>query len=229
MRTIKDYKDFLLALNEVGFTIGNGNAEGVLTLYDHFDDRIIEHTGDPLTDPWCWRMMSLKENPKILYGKFFFKKSAYITLEWLPYFLVVRQGERTFDDMYEDGLFSYGAKRVYDQIKAAPDLALHQICSALAQAALTKKDVEKALVELQMKLFITISGETYKLSKSGEPFGWPVTTFATIEDYLGKTAYIEMLAGCKTNKEDAYKHIEGRVNQYNMKVSPAKLNKFILG
>ena len=48
-----------------------------------------------------------------------------------------------------------------------------------------KKSVfERALTELQMKLYVTYCGEAQKMSKAGEPYGWPGAVFCTAESFF---------------------------------------------
>lgn len=185
---IQSYDDFCNELLKAGFSLGSGgNDEGVFTLleygWDHEppESRIRWHTGDPDTDPWEWRMRVLNERNDIAYGKVFFKKSGYITKEWYLYFLAARRGGASFDEMYSDGVLSNFAKRIYDVLRdgdAVPFHGLKQMCG------FSKEDgskFERAVIELQMGLFITMCGRQQKISLKGQEYGWASTVFCTTE------------------------------------------------
>ncbi len=44
-----------------------------------------------------------------------------------------------------------------------------------------------------MRLLITVWGETYKLSAKGEPYGWPVAEYCTVERKFGDEVLDEAL------------------------------------
>lgn len=91
---IQNYTDFLAALNRAGFSMGGGNNEGIYSVMNWnwnqqppYPTPVAWHTGDREMDPWEWRMRVLDEGLGIGYGKFFFKKSGYITKKWFHLFL----------------------------------------------------------------------------------------------------------------------------------------------
>lgn len=54
-----NYDDFIVSLQESGFSMGGGNSEGIFTVIPFpwgevpsYETPIRWHTGDPDTDPW---------------------------------------------------------------------------------------------------------------------------------------------------------------------------------
>ena len=97
-------------------------------------------------------MRVLDERDDIAYGKFFFKKSGYITKQWIPYFLAARRDNTLFEEAYEEGLISNYAKRIYNVVAGHEVLPLHEIKQLAGFGKEEKSQFDRALTELQMKL-----------------------------------------------------------------------------
>ena len=188
---IRNFSDFYEALQTCGFSMGGGSDKGIFALID-FDWRqeipgspVKWHTGDRETDPWEWRMRVLEEKSDVAYAKVFFRASGYITKEWYPYFLAVRRKGKDFSKMYRDGELSRPAVRIYEAILERGALSVPEL---KAEGGFSKGEnaaFEKALVDLQMKLLITMCGRTRKVNKRGEEYGWNSTAFTTAGDFWG--------------------------------------------
>ncbi len=230
---IKNYSDFVSSLLDAGFSMGGGNSEGIFSAVSWnwneappYDTPVRWHTGDPETDPWEWRIRVLDERDDIAYAKLFCKKSGFITKEWYPYFLAVRRGSNKFMDEYSDGTMSHFAKRIYDIIIEYETLSLHAIKQI---GGFLKEDTSKfdrALVDLQMKMYLTMCGRQQKLSKKGEEYGWSSTVFCTVERYFGKDI-IEKAD--KINEQQATEKITEQIYRLNPAAETKKIIKFIKG
>jgi len=193
---IQNFNDFVTSLLDAGFSMGGGNSEGVFAVVSWswneappYDTPVRWHTGNPETDPWEWRIRVLEERDDIAYAKLFFKKSGYITKEWYPYFLAVRRGGRTFFDEYEDGKMSHFAKRIYDVIVEYETVPLHAIKQIGGFSKEDSSRFDSALIELQMKMYVTMCGKQQKISKKGEEYGWSSTVFCTAERFFGNDIF----------------------------------------
>ncbi|MDT8717670.1 hypothetical protein IAI10_13440 [Clostridium sp. 19966] len=221
---IDSFPSFCHALREAGFSMGGSNDEGIFSLSTYFSDNLVSHTGNNETDPWKWRIRGVTECDDLLYGKFFFNKGGWITKEWLPYFMAVRRGKKSFDELYYEGLVNNTAKKVYDLISDTPNLSLQEIKIMGNFDKNQKYEFESALNTLQMKMFITISGEKFKLSKEGKPYGWPVTTFSKIEDFWGE-GILDL--SCTLKAEEAVDKIKTQILALNPDAESKLINKFI--
>ena len=231
---IKSYDDFIKAMLEAGFSMGGGNDEGVFAVVPFswntrpdYDTPVKWHTGDGETDPWEWRMRVLDERRDIAYAKVFFKKSGYITKEWYPYFLAVRRETMDFEDAYYNGTISQEAKRIYDVINDHDCLPLHTIKQMAAFGKEDKSKFERALVELQMRMYITMCGRQQKMSNMGFEYGWASTVFCTAEKFWDDEEVFS-----KAGEMDKQKAIEGileQIRKLNPRAEQKKCQKFILG
>ena len=230
---IRNYADFVNALLEAGFSLGGGNNSGIFALIPWswdaeppYETPVRWHTGDLETDPWEWRMRVLEERNDIAYAKCFFNKSGYITKEWAPYFIAARRGNMSLEKEYEDGAISNHAKRIYSATQDYGTLPLH----AMKQLAGFEKDekskFDSALVELQMKMYLTMCGRQRKISAKGDEYGWSSTVFCTTESFWGAEVFEK---AAKLNQDDAIAEIIERVLTLNPYAKPRRILKFITG
>lgn len=217
---IHNFADFCAALREAGFSMGGANGEGIFTLAERFGDQICWHTENAETDPWAWRIRGVTETREFAYAKVFFGKGGWITRAWYPYFLAARREGKSLEELYRLGAVKSLEKEVYQKIFERGTISLQELKSCFGPEA----KVEAALNGLQMKLFITINGETRKLSKAGLPYGWPVTTFCTVERFFGEEL-LEQAAGI--TKAQAAEAIACQVKLLNPRAEQKKINKFI--
>ncbi|MDR2909128.1 MAG: hypothetical protein LBU86_04525 [Oscillospiraceae bacterium] len=229
---IRNYSDFCRELLSAGFSIAGGNNEGVFGLID-FDWRneprdspVRWHTGDPDTDPWEWRIRVLDDRDDISYAKVFFRKGGFITREWYPYFLAARRGGGDFGDFYSEGLVSRNAKRLVDALKEHHTLPLHELKRVAGFGKEDKSQFERALLDLQAGLFVTVSGTAQKRNKYGEEYGWHTTCFCLTESFWPPEVFER--AG-KLDKGKAIDAITERVYRLNPAANGKKVKKFILG
>ena len=228
---IHNFDEFCSKLLECGFSMGGGNAKEIYAVipYDWKTQELLNppakwHTGDPETDPWEWRMRVLEEREDIAYAKCFFRTSGYITKEWYPYFYAVRRKGESFEEAYESGTLSYMAKRIYE-IVSEGEIALHEIKQ---RGRFTKEDnaqFEKAMIELQMRMFITMCGRAQKVNKYGEAYGWSSTVFTTVEDFWEKRGYDLP----EYDAKESYEKIKEQILRLNPEAEQRKMDKFIRG
>ena len=232
-KQIKSYDDFVETLLEAGFSMGGGNSEGIYSVIPWnwnqeppYETPVRWHTGLPDTDPWEWRIRVLDQRKDIAYAKVFFKKSGYITKEWIPYFLAVRRGNQTLEEEYEDGVISSQAKRIYKTVSQHGILPVHSIKELAGFGKEDKAQFERGLVELQTKMFLTMCGRQQKRSQKGEEYGWSSTVFCTTERFWGEDVFEE---ADQIKPEEAIEKISERILMLNPNAEQKKILKFIKG
>lgn len=226
LTTINNFQDFKENLYKAGMSMGGANNEGVFSLCDYYGDTIQWHTEDSETDPWEWRMRVLNEETDIAYGKFFFKKSGYITREWYPYFYAVRRGDRELEEEYDNGNISLFAKKIYQLLIEYKELPLHLIKQYGGFGGEDKARFDTAMTELQMKFYITMCGRSRKVSKTGEEYGWSSTVFCLTEEFFEGEIIKKAL---EINPAEAYDKLYQWIIGLNKEANPKKTAKFIKG
>jgi len=231
---VQNYNDFIQTLLTAGFSMAYGGSQGIYSIIDWswdeqppFDTPIAFHTGEPETDPWEWRMRVLDERNDIAYAKLFYKKSGFITKEWYPYFLAARRGGSTFDEAYEDGTISHDAKRIYDVVSASESMATHDIRRTAGFSAKEDKPAyDKALTELQMRMYLTTCGKAYKTVRQAEGNCWASTVLCTTESFFGEPVFEQ---ANKILKDEAFHKIRAQILCLNPAAQEKKIAKFIQG
>jgi len=230
---IQSYDDFVAALLDVGFSAGGGINEGISSIVSWsweeeppYDTPVRWHTGDPVTDPWEWRMRVLDERCDIAYAKLFFRKSGYITKDWYPYFLAIRRGGRTFEEDYAAGIISHFAKRIYDTVSENGALPVHVIKQLAGFHGKDKSGFDRALTELQMRMYLTMCGQRRKLSKKGIEYSWPSSVLCTTESFFDDEVFKR---AAELDSEEAAKKLTGQIIKLNPAADSKKISKFIRG
>ena len=230
-KMICNFEDFCRELSECGFSMGGGNAKGIYAVipYDwteqeNYDSPVKWHTGDPETDPWEWRMRVLEERDDIAYAKVFFRTSGYITKEWYPLFYSVRRKGETFEDAYEDGTVSQTAKLIYEII-SEKETALHEIKQLGDFRREDNSKFDRALIELQMRMFITMCGTAQKVNRYGIAYGWNSTVFTTVEDFWEKRG----ISLPTLDPAESQEKIRAQIMKLNPDAKQKKIEKFIKG
>ena len=222
---IDSFPAFCAALRLAGFSLGSHNNEGIFSVCNYFSDNLEEHCGDIGIDPWAWRIRGVTECNDLAYSKLFFNKGGWITKEWYPYFLAVRRAGKTFDELQQVGLINELEYRVYDLVRDNSHLSLHDIKEISGIGKSQTAQFEKVLTQLQMKMLITISGQKFKLSQDGKEYGWPVTTFCTVETFFGETIFEQ---SCAISKEAALEKIAGQIYLLNPAATAKSIARFIV-
>ena len=227
---ITGFSDFCEELLKAGFSMGGGNDEGIYAVVPFSwnnkpDNTNIQwHTGERETDPWEWRIRVLDEREDIAYAKLFMNKSGYITKEWYPCFLAVRRKGKSFADAYADGEVSHFGKRIYDLISQHGVLPLDVIKKLGGFSKEDKSAFDRAVTELQMKMFITICGRQQKTAKTGEEYGWASTAFCRVEDFFEKSVFDK---AAKLSQDEAALKIKEQILKLSPDAQEKKIKKFI--
>ncbi len=169
-------------------------------------------------------MRVLEEREDIAYSKVFFKTSGFITKDWYPDFYAVRRNGERFEDAYDRGVISNAAKRIYEIVSDGP-IALHEIKAQGGFGKGEKAQFDRAMLELQMGLFITMTGRQQKKNKYGMEYGWNSTVFTTVESFWADRGFeipeLDPVA--------SYEKIRRQILLLNPAAEEKNIRKFILG
>jgi hypothetical protein len=223
---ITSFTEFVDSLREAGFSLGSRNSEGIYAISGQYAPMVVEHTGDPATDPWEWRMRVLEECDDIAYGKVFFRKSGWITRDWFPCFLAARRPRQSFADAYGSGTMSHFARRIYDCVQTQGRLPFHELKRLAGFTSDDQAGFERALTDLQMRLFLTMCGRQQKTSPQTGSYGWASTVFCTTELFWGDEVFAR---AARLDSQAAYDRIATQVRRLNPQADPGKIDRFIRG
>ncbi|MCL2213023.1 MAG: hypothetical protein FWB93_04250 [Oscillospiraceae bacterium] len=235
MSIVQNYDDFVARLLQAGFSMGGGNDDGIFAVVNWgwnaippAETKVAWHTENPELDPWEWRVRVLVEREDIAYAKLFFGKSGFITKEWYTNFLAARRDGVAFEDAYDDGTISHTAKRIYDVVIEYGVLPVHDIkvLGGFPKEKEFKSQFDKALTELQMKMYLTMCSTERKCSRKGLEHGWPSTVFCTVDSFFGEEVIQQAAKLGQTQAADA---IRKQILRLNPNANDKKIKKFIFG
>ena len=119
---------------------------------------------------------------------------------------------------------SQTSKQIYE-IVCEGETALHEIKRAGGFRREDNSRFERAIVELQMRMFLTMCGRAQKINKYGEPYGWNSTVFTTVEDFWKKRG-VELP---DPDPVESYEKIRAQILKFNPGAEQKKIDKFIRG
>lgn len=229
---MENFADFCTVLRESGFSLGGATgAKGIYSAVPFgWEEQAIADcpirwfTGDPETDPWQWRMRVLDECDDIAYAKLFFRASGYITRQYYPYFYAVRREGESFREAYADGTLTQAEKRIYELLERG-EYAYHELKALGGFRREDRGAFERAIVDLQMRMFITASGFTQKMNKYGEGYGWDITVFARVEDFWAGRGFILP----EPDPDESFEILHDRILQLNPDAQEKTIRRFICG
>lgn len=105
------------------------------------------------------------------------------------------------------------------------EVALHEIKGLGGFGKEDKTQFDKALVELQMGFFITMTGRRQKQNKYGIEYGWNSTVFTTVEHFWDERGFdIPAL-----DAVESYEKIRRQILKLNPTAEERTIRKFIEG
>ena len=104
-------------------------------------------------------------------------------------------------------------------------MALHEIKALGGFGKEDQSQFDRAMVELQMGMFITMTGRKQKKNKYGIECGWNSTVFTTVENFWAERGFeIPEL-----DAEESYEEIRHQLLRLNPMAEEKTIRKFIMG
>ncbi len=170
------------------------NVVGFLPLFSNeipgfsVEDRAISGywwTGIREKDPWEWREI-ITRSGNAIYGKFFNRKTGFVSKEWFPVFANYRRNGYDFDARWEDGLASIRAKKIIDIFGEDEELYSCEIKQKAGFGKEGEKNFEGVITDLQMQSYlVTKDFRRRTRKKDGSEYGWSISVYTTPERLLG--------------------------------------------
>ena len=146
---------------------------------------------DTGNDSWAWKGPVIQETG-CAYGKFFEKRSAYVSRDWFYDLANYRRDGYDFDARYDDGLARFQDKQLYDLVAAHAPILSRDLretggyaYSGRWQKTEGKKGFDTSITRLQEQCYVIISNFVYALDRKGHVRGWGVAEYNTPENFMG--------------------------------------------
>lgn len=152
---------------------------------------IEEHTprrlwfSDTADGPWEWKGPIARKG-NCVYGKFFWKKAGFLSLDWFPDFANYRRDGYDFDARFDDDLAPLKDKQLYDVLSEHGSLMTDHLRDLCNYRKGGNKGFETVITRLQMQTYVNISDFRYRTTKAGKQYGWGVALYSTPEKSLGE-------------------------------------------
>ena len=188
--TVRTRQDLIDAVQEYGIVPYFSTSIPGFSLEEHCPPAVLfSDTGE---DTWAWKGPVIRATG-CAYGKFFEKKSAYVSREVFLDLANYRRDGYDFDARYDDGLAKFQDKQLFDLIDAnAPVLSKElrrtggYAYSGRWQKTEGTKGFDTSVTRLQEQCYVIISDFVYTLDKHGNKRGWGVAEYSTPEKIMGK-------------------------------------------
>ena len=196
---ISTYRQFINNIDQLGFMTLTETPYGLPSLSEHTLP-VLWHTGRE-DDPWRWKDRAAAEG-KASYGHILLGRNSFVSRDMYPYlYSAVRRG-LTFWEIFSAGLLSAYTRRIYTAFVEYPVIASHEIMSICGFDRKEKSKVDRAMIALQSGMFITVCGTAQKISKQGQPYGWPSTAY-TLTEHWGSDGPVAMAAALSPTDGEA--------------------------
>lgn len=177
MQRIKTIEQLEETIERIGFLPYAGDEKKSLFTLEGMTDNIW-FTGLE-DDPWEWRRV-IAVRGKQAYGKFFGGKAGFVSRDCIPAFIAARRDNRSFTELYGDGLVSRDAKRIWECFEMRAEWT-HQALKTEAGFNGRGREFEAAVTELQGLFFLCVPGQSRRINKKGEPYGWLCNDFGRMD------------------------------------------------
>ena len=185
IREIYSEKDMEQLVLEWGFLPFFKNGIAGFSIEEHTPPELWYDSESGDWAPWDWKGPVARTGTNI-YGKLFWKKAGFVSLEWLPDFANYRRDGYDFDARFDDGLASFKDKELFDAIDRSGSLQTGQLKKLCGYGGKDgKKGFETAITRLQMQTYISVADFDYATDRHGNVYGWGIARYATPESRLG--------------------------------------------
>ncbi len=131
--------------------------------------------------PWEWKGW-LARDKRIVYGKFYRGKAAFVSLSCFPDLCNFRRDGYDFEGFVEDALAPYNDRMLMQVLTEHGPLA----SKALKRLVPFAKGYDTVLTRLQMQTFVISGDFVYDVDRHGRPYGWGNALLDTPERWLGQ-------------------------------------------
>jgi len=181
MEKLLHYEQFVNRVDQLGFM-------ALSNILQDFPSVVAEtpkeawHTGDPDTDPWCWKDRAAEEK-KLAFGCILGGHKGFISARLYPYFYAACHPTESMEYRWQQGTISFEAKKLWELFETRTMLNTSDIRHELGTGKKGSSKVDNAVEELQKHFYITVAGNRRKLNKAGEPYGWPANVYDRVENW----------------------------------------------
>ena len=212
---VRSREDLIEAIRTFGIVPYFSNAIPGFSLEERCDPRIL--WSDDGNDAWSWKGPVIRET-HCAYGKFFFKKAAYVSEDVFLDLANYRRDGYDFDARYDDGLARHEDLSLYELITANAPVTSKELrriggyaYSGRGKKVEGRKGFDSGIARLQELCYVVISDFIYSLDRRGLPTGWGVAAYTTPEQWFAPDFSERVYA---RSPEESYERLLARLRAY---------------
>lgn len=183
MILLRKYEDFIKRVEELGFMTLTNILTGLPSLSSEAP-KDSWHTGNPETDPWCWKDRAAEEK-RLAYGCILGGHKGFVSPRMYSIFYTAYHPEELMEERRESGQISQTIWQLWQLFEEKTLLSTSDIRKEMG---VTRKKggskVDKAIQELQQHYYITVAGNRRKTDKYGTPYGWTSNVYDKVENWV---------------------------------------------
>jgi len=183
MAKLLKYDDFLNRVEELGFMALSNILPGFPSLAEE-TPKEIWHTGDPETDPWCWKDRAAEEK-RLAFGCILGGHKGFVSARMYSTFYAACHPERSMEERKAYGEVSQAVWQLWKLFEDKTPLDTADIRRMMG-VSLKKggSRVNSAIEELQKYYYVTVAGSRRKTDKFGKPYGWPANVYDKVMNWV---------------------------------------------
>lgn len=181
MLILRNYNEFIERVNELGFMPLSNIHKGLPSLVDE-TQKEAWHTGNPETDPWCWKDRAAEEK-QLAFGCILGGHKGFVAQSMYPYFYVSFRPSEDMEYRWEQGVVSNEVKELWKLFQTQTLMNTSDLRHEMGVGKKGGSKVDRAIIELQKHYYITVAGNRRKVNKAGEPYGWPANVYDKVENW----------------------------------------------
>ena len=179
---VRSPQDLIDAVDAFGIVPFFKNSIPGFSVAEHCDPRC--WFSDTEEGVWEWKGPVIRASG-CAYGRFFEKKTAFVSLDCFLDLANYRRDGYDFDARYDDGLAQYRDKLLYDLADANAPVLSKELKALGNYRKGGNKGFDTVISRLQAQCYLVISDFVYMRDKNGEPYGWGVAEYSTPEKLMG--------------------------------------------
>ncbi|NJD04159.1 MAG: hypothetical protein FIA99_16550 [Ruminiclostridium sp.] len=221
MTQLLRYKDFIARVDDFGFMVLSNILPGFPSLSEE-TPKGNWHTGDPDTDPWCWKDKAAEEK-RLAFGCIIGGHKGFVSGHMYSLFYTAFHPKEHMEERRTSGQVN---QTVWHLWQLFEEKALLNTSDIRQEMGVTLKKggskVDRAIQELQQQYYITVAGSRRKTDKYGQPYGWPANVYDNVERWV-PLEWMKPASGL--NPEEARKKILDRGIAISKNISCNELAK----